>query len=112
VSAQRKTTGRHRGRSIAALLLVGFVVVTTAVIWRRGYGIARAVELRTLARHRDQLRAERTSLERHIADLTGRAQLGGLAERQLDMHVPADSQVIVLPAPGTPQTGGGPRAAH
>jgi len=111
MTAQRQPTARARGRSIAAALLVGFVVVTTAVIWRRGYGVSRAVELRNLTRHRDQLRAERTSLERRIGELTGRTQLGGLAERQLDMHVPADSQVIVLPEAATAPISAGKRAA-
>jgi cell division protein FtsL len=110
VSAQRKSTGRPRGRSIAALLLVGFVIVATAVIWRRGYGVAKAAELSRVTRHRDQLRAERMSLERRIGELTGRTQLEGVAERQLDMHVPADSQVIMLPAPASLPTGEGPRA--
>ncbi len=88
-----------RGRSVVAAVLIGFVIVTTAVIWRRGYGVARAEEMRTLIRQRDQLRAERTSLERRIGQVTGRAELGGVAEQRLDMHVPADSQVVVLPTP-------------
>jgi cell division protein FtsL len=111
VTTRRTTVERRRGRSVVAALLVGFVVITTAIIWRRGYGITRAQELRTLTRRRDQLRAERTSLERHIADLTGRARLGSVVERQLDMHVPADSQVVVLPAPAAAPSSGGKHAA-
>lgn len=104
MSRSGATNSRRRGRSIVALLLVGFVVVATAVIWRRGYGVSHAEELRVLTRQRNQLTAERTSLERRIAQLTGRAQLGGVAEQRLNMHVPADSQVVVLPMPSLPQT--------
>ena len=99
--ASRAAGPRLRGRSLVALLLIAFVIVATAVIWRRGYGVARAEEMRTLTRQRNQLRAERTSLERQIGQLTGRTELGGIAEQRLDMHVPADSQVVVLPSPGS-----------
>jgi hypothetical protein len=92
-----RAKSRPRGRSIVAAVLVGFVIVATAVIWRRGYGVARAEEMRAMMRQRDQLKAERTSLERRIGQLTGRAELGGVAEQRLEMHVPADSQVVVLP---------------
>jgi cell division protein FtsL len=86
-------------------MLVGFVVVATAVIWRRGYGVAQAMEFRQLDRQRIQLQSQRAALERQIHELTGRSHLGALAEGQLDMRVPADSQVIVLPAPGAAITG-------
>ena len=98
--AKRAASGRRRrGRSLVGGLLVGFVIVATAVIWRRGFGVARAKELQELERQRAQLEAERTSLARRIAEGTGRATLGGVAERKLDLHVPTDSQIIVLPTP-------------
>ena len=56
----------HARPVVVAAVLIGFVIVTTAVIWRRGYGVARAEEMRALIRQRDQLRAERTSLERRL----------------------------------------------
>jgi len=95
----RSPSRPRRGRSVVALVLVGFVLVAAAVIWRRGYGMARGMELRELDRHRVQLVAQRASLERELEELTGRARLGAIAEQQLGMHVPADSQMIVLPAP-------------
>ena len=111
MSAKRPPGARRRGRSWIAAVLLGFVVVATAVIWRRGYGVTRGAEIRTLTRQRNELRAERASLERHIAELTGRARLEGIAERQLDMHVPADSQVIVMPAAALTPAAEGKRAA-
>jgi cell division protein FtsL len=88
-----------RGRTAVAAALVAFVLVATGIIWRRGYGIARAVQLREMDRHRVQLEAERVALERQVAELAGRTHLQPLVERRLNMRVPDDSQVIVLPAP-------------
>jgi cell division protein FtsL len=105
MSPSRVPSARPRGRSIVAVLLIAFVIVATAVIWRRGYAVAKGQELRALTRRRDQLRAERASLERRVGELSGRSELGGVAERQLDMHIPADSQVIVLPAPALSSVG-------
>jgi cell division protein FtsB len=118
MTRRRTNVGRPRGRSVAAAVLLGFVVVATAVIWRRGYGVAHSMEFRQLDRQRVQLQAQRAALERQIHELTGRAHLGVIAERQLDMRVPPDSQVIVLPAPASAVTStptsanaGGTRAA-
>jgi cell division protein FtsL len=105
MSRSRGWSARPRGRWIVALLLTAFVVVTTAVIWRRGFAVKKGEELRALTRRRNQLRAERASLERQVGELTAPSALGGLAERRLDMHIPADTQVIVLPAPTLPPAG-------
>jgi hypothetical protein len=110
---------RWRGRSIVAAGLVGFVMVAAVVIWRRGYGVTQGVELRTLDRQRMQLEAQKAALERVVRDEAGRAHLGPVAESRLDMRVPADSEVIVLPAPQpapqpalqAPRGGAGDRAA-
>lgn len=112
MSEARARTARRRGRSVVAVALVAFVIVATAVIWRRGYAVAKAEDLRSLTRRRNQLRAERASLERRIGELTDRSTLAALAEQRLDMHVPADSQVIVLPAPPLPPAGQASRATR
>ena len=92
-----------RGRSIVALLLVGFVVVAAGVIWRRSYGVARAREQRALEQQRAALEAERARLEGDIRDASSRAKLARVAEERLNMHVPSDSQVIRLPRPTRPK---------
>jgi hypothetical protein len=96
----RRASGsrRWRGRSLVAAGLVGFVLVAAVVIWRRGYGLAEGGELRGLDRQRMQLEAQKADLERQVRDEAGRAQLGPVAEGRLDMHLPADSEVILLPA--------------
>ena len=95
--AKRRVSGR--GRSRVALLLLGFVLVSTVVIWRRTAGIQRSRELRDLERARGDLLAERARLERDIRDASSRARLVPLAERRLGMHLPADSEIVYLVHP-------------
>lgn len=92
--AKRRVGGR--GRSWVALLLLGFVLVSTVVIWRRSYGIEQARTLRELERDRRQLLAERARLERDIHDLSTRARLLPVVERRLGMRLPADSEIVYL----------------
>lgn len=87
-----------RGRQLA-LVLFGFLLVATGVIWRRSYGIARSRELTELDKRRAQLEARRAELESDIRDLSSRARLAPIVEQRLQMHVPTDSQVVILPRP-------------
>lgn len=96
--SKRPTGKRGRGR-LLALVLFGFLLVTTGVIWRRSYGIARSRELTELGKRRGQLEARRVQLESEIRDLSSRARLAPIVEQRLQMHVPADSQVVILPRP-------------
>ena len=95
--AKRRVKGR--GRPIVALVLIGFVLVATGVIWRRSFGIAQSRELRELDKQRLELEAQKARLQGEIRDLSSRARLAPIAEQRLNMHVPNDSQVIILPRP-------------
>lgn len=86
-----------RGRWIVAAVLVGFVVTTTAVIARRSYGDAQARRMATVETRLRQLRNERVRLEAEIRDASSRVRLIPIAESRLGMHVPADTQVVILP---------------
>ncbi|HWE40948.1 MAG TPA: hypothetical protein VG432_00460 [Gemmatimonadaceae bacterium] len=97
-AARRSGRKGGRGRQLA-LLLAGFLLVATGVIWRRSYGIARSRELAELDKRRVQLEARRAQLESEIRDLSSRARLAPIVEQRLQMHVPTDSQVIILPRP-------------
>jgi hypothetical protein len=99
--AGRGRGGRRgpRGRTIIAVALLGFVLVATGVIWRRSFGFAQQREIEDLTRRLGQLRAERGRLEGEIREASGRAKLAPLVERRLNMHVPSDSQIILLPRP-------------
>jgi cell division protein FtsL len=99
--AARVAKGRvRRGRGrLTAVLLVGFVLVATGVIWRRSYGFAHARILRDLERRRQALVATTIQLEGAIRDASSRSRLEPIVRQRLQMHVPADSQIIYLPPP-------------
>ncbi len=88
-----------RGRSLIFLLLLGFVLVATGVIWRRSTGLAQARELRELRERRDALTAQQAALQGAIRDASSRARLARTAEERLGMRVPPESLVIRLPRP-------------
>jgi cell division protein FtsL len=92
-----------RGGRLAALLLIGFVLLATGVIWRRSHGFARAPVLRDLERQRQALVATKVQLEGAIRAASSRSRLEPIVRERLQMRVPADSQVIYLqrtaPAP-------------
>lgn len=85
-----------RGRTRVALILVGFVVIASAVIWRRTIGLREAAEVRRLQVERATLDGQATKLESDIRMMSDRERLGAIAEQRLHMRVPDDSQVIVL----------------
>ena len=97
--AKGRVAGRASGRLRFVLVLVGFLVVAMGVILRRSYGIAAARELQQLDTRRAALVAERLRLEGEIRAAASRATLQPIAEQRLQMRVPADSQVIILPRP-------------
>ncbi|MFN2566912.1 MAG: hypothetical protein ABR499_18090 [Gemmatimonadaceae bacterium] len=86
----------ERGGRLAALLLIGFVLVATGVIWRRSHGFARARVIRDLERRREALAATKVQLEAAIRDASSRSRLEPIVRERLQMQVPADSQVIYL----------------
>jgi len=86
-----------RGRWIVAAILVGFVLTTAAVIARRSYGDEQARQMSVVEARLRQLRNERVRLDADIRDASSRAQLIPIAEAKLGMHVPADTQVVILP---------------
>jgi cell division protein FtsL len=93
--------GRVKGRGgrLVALLLIGFVLVATGVIWRRSQGFAHARVLRDLERRRQALTATKMQLESAIRDASSRGRLEPIVRERLNMQVPADSQVIYLQRP-------------
>ncbi|HEX5829844.1 MAG TPA: hypothetical protein VFY16_02610 [Gemmatimonadaceae bacterium] len=98
-----------KGRSVLALLLLGFVLVASLVIWRRSYGIAQGRSLRELDRELRQLQARKAELERTVRDASTRAQLAPVAERRLGLRTPHDSEVVFLPRTADTAARGAPR---
>lgn len=85
------------GRSLVLVGLLGFFVVAMGVIARRTFGISQARQIRDLEVRRDALDASRVQLEVEIREASSRARLGPIVQQRLQMYVPADSQVIILP---------------
>lgn len=86
-----------RGRGIFAMLLGAFIVVTLTVVWRRSLGIAESRDINRLDRRHSNLEGERARLESELRDLTSRQRLGPVVEQRLGMHIPAGTQVVILP---------------
>jgi cell division protein FtsL len=97
--AKRRVAGR--GRRIA-LVLGSFLIIAMGVILRRTYGIAAARELQQLDTRRAALVAERLRLEGEVRAAASRAALQPIAEQRLQMHIPSDSQVIIVPRAARP----------
>jgi cell division protein FtsL len=89
-----------RGRSLVALVLAAFVLVTLSIVWRRTLGIGQSERLATLDGKRNELEGERARLESDIRDASSRQRLGAVAETKLGMHIPSDKQVVILPRTG------------
>ena len=88
--------GVKRGRWIITGGLIAFVVVSAAVIARRSYGHREGLELTALRRKKASLESERVKLEQQIRDGSSRAVIVPIAERRLRMHLPTESQMVVL----------------
>lgn len=86
-----------KGRWIVGAALIGFVLTTAAVVARRSYGDAKARQMSGMEARVRQLRNERVRLEAEIRDASSRVRLIPIAEARLGMHVPADTQVVILP---------------
>ncbi|HEY0242623.1 MAG TPA: cell division protein FtsL [Gemmatimonadaceae bacterium] len=90
------TRGLKRGRWIIAGGLVAFVIVSAAVIARRSYGHREGIELTALRRRKAALESERVKLGQQIRDGSSRSVIVPIAERRLGMHLPNESQMVVL----------------
>jgi cell division protein FtsL len=89
--------GQGGGRFRIPLLLLGFLVIALGVILRRSYGIAGERELQQLDARRAALVAERLRLDGEIRAAASRSRLQPIAEQRLQMRVPSDSQVVIIP---------------
>jgi cell division protein FtsL len=100
VSAGRSRRGRGgrrgRGWAVVGLALLTFLLVASAIVWRRSRGIAQSRELRDLTRRRAQLVAERATLLSQVRIAASRGRIGPVAEQRLGMRVPADTQVVIV----------------
>lgn len=96
---------RLKGRHWLMLWLVVFVVVLLAVATRQTAGFRTARRLRDLREQRTTLEARRADLERQIRSASSRQILVPIAEQELGLHLPSDSEftLLVLPSPPPPR---------
>jgi cell division protein FtsL len=104
--AKRRVKPGRRG--IIAMVLVGFVLVTTGVIARRVFGVQQQREIRRLQQQRNLLEADRIRLETAIRDASSRTHLQPIAEQRLNMHIPTPDQQVLIPR----TTNKTPRTTH
>ena len=90
---------RRRGRQVTALVLLGFLALASAVVWRKSYGFREGQQLRELTERRTELDGRRTRLEGDIRSTLTLRRLGAIVEKRLGLRVPADSQIILLTRP-------------
>lgn len=95
------TRGLKRGRWIVAGGLIAFVVVSAAVIARRSYGHREGIALTALQRRKAALESERVRLGQQIRDGSSRNVIVPIAERRLKMHLPTESQIVMLRGSGS-----------
>ena len=93
---------RLKGRHWLMLWLVAFLCVLLAVASRQSAGFRTARRLRDLREQRTALEARRADLERRIRVASSRQVLIPIAERELGLHLPSDSEftLLVLPPAG------------
>jgi hypothetical protein len=88
-----------KGRHWAALWLLAFLGAAWIVIARQTSAIRTARALAAIREERAELEGHRIDLERRIRAAQSRAVLVGRARDQ-GMRLPADTEIILLPAPG------------
>ena len=90
---------RLKGRHWFAIWLIAFLAVAWIVIARYTAGIAMARELGELRSRRAELEGRRADLERRIRAAESRAVLVPRAQARLGLHLPSDSEIVLVPAP-------------
>jgi len=84
------------------LIFVGVLVAITA---RQSAGFRTARRLHDLREERTTLEARRADLERQIRVAGSRQVLIPIAERELGLHLPSDSEFTLLVLPTAPVSG-------
>lgn len=69
------------------------------VTWRQTRGLQLERALGDIEAERAIAEAERVDLTRRVEELRSRARIVRVARERLGMHLPADSEIVFLPAP-------------
>jgi hypothetical protein len=96
---------RLKGRHWLMVWLLIFLGVLVAITARQSAGFRTARHLRDLREQRTTLEARRADLERQIRVGSSRQVLIPIAERELGLHLPSDSEFTLLVLPTAPPPG-------
>jgi hypothetical protein len=88
-----------KGRHWVAVWLLAFLGAAWVVIARQTAAIRDARALSVLRDERATLEGQRAELERRIREAEGRTELVPLARTRLGLHLPTDTEMILLPVP-------------
>jgi len=89
-----------KGRHWVAVWLLAFLITTWVVYARQTAAIGAARELAELRARRADLDGRRAAFERRIRAAESRAVLVPRAQTHLGLHLPSDSEIVLIPAPG------------
>src|ERR671921_741306 len=93
---------RLKGRHWLMVWLLIYLGVLVAITARQSAGFRTARRLRDLREQRTTLEARRADLERQIRLASSRQVLIPIAERELGLHLPSDSEFTLLVLPSRP----------
>ena len=92
-----------RGRTWAALILVGFVLIGASVIQRRVLGIAQALEIKQMEQRLAAAESRKKKLDSEIELARSLGHLGPIAEQRLGMRGPEETQSVTIPRKQQPR---------
>lgn len=99
IPASPRGAGRRGGIVRVAALLVLLLASLAVVVGRQTRGVALQREIRALEGDRAVAETARLELETRIQALRSRARVVRVARDRLGMHLPADSEVVLIPLP-------------
>jgi hypothetical protein len=91
--------GVKRGRWIIAGGLVGFVLISAAVVARRSFGHREGASITVLEKRQSELISERARLTEMIREGSSLSRIRPIAEQRLGMHTPSETQIVLLNRP-------------
>jgi len=110
----RGTRPRRSGAGSGIFAVAGWLVVHLAalslVTWRQTRGVEMEKALRAVEVERAIMEAEQVAADRRVEELRSRARVVRIARDRLGMHIPADREIIFLPATESMMSGIGGRA--
>jgi cell division protein FtsL len=97
----RRRQGSGRGRALLKALVFGAAVLGafSAVVWRQTRADERQREIRALDTEVAVAEGERVELANRIQALQSRARILRVARERLGLHLPSDSEIVLLAAP-------------